>query len=254
MQSINQHIESHLENTFCKKSTQTLSHAFKKHGFVKIPTIVSDDFKKNVHDEAYQLLENHSERRDITLATTDNTPRHLSVVHSEMVSQHGHLIRSCSESKPFLSFLSKIAGEELLLDVKSDEKFVITKQEFKGDTHGWHWGDYAFALIWLIKVPPVTSGGMLQCIPNTTWDKENPRINQYLCEHPITTYAFEPNDIYFLRADTTLHRTVPLSQNVDRIMLNMTWACHADIEKNSLQEDDRWWSDESASKAHRLSA
>ena len=70
-----------------------------------------------------------------------------------------------------------------------------------------------------------------------------------MTENPISTYGFDSEDVYFLRADTTLHRTVPLNKDVTRIMLNMTWAAHSDIEKNSLNEDDRWWSYENASKA-----
>lgn len=249
MNQISSSIIAHQENTFANNDIRQLSHDFRRQGFVKIPNIVSNQLKSGIHQEAYNLLAEHAERRDITLATTDHTPRHLSVVHSEMVTRYGHLIRRVSESDALLNFLSQIAGETLLLDVKPDEKFVITKQEFKGDTHGWHWGDYAFALIWLIEVPPLENGGMLQCIAHTSWDKKHPQINRYLIENPISTYGFEPGDVYFLRADTTLHRTVPLNKDVTRIMLNMTWAAHSDIEKNSLNEDDRWWSDENASKA-----
>lgn len=238
---------SEINTTYSKADIQRLSQAFRRHGFVKIPDIVSSELKSRIHQEAHQLLNEHAERRDITLATTNHTPRYLSVVHSDMVTKHGHLIRHCSEHPKLLKTLSAIAGEPLLLDVKPDEKFVITKQEYKGDTHGWHWGDYAFALIWLIEVPPLENGGMLQCVPHTNWDKKNPRIHEYLLENPIYTYGFEKGDVYFLRADTTLHRTVPLTKDVCRIMLNMTWAAYSDINKNSLEVDDRWWSDESAS-------
>lgn len=254
MEPITDNIDTHLNHQFTELDTDTLSDHFRRNGFVKIPNIVSSELKRKIHDEVYLLLESHSERRDIKLETTGNTPRNLSVVHSQMVSQFGHLIRACSENKSLIKFLSKIAGEKLLLDVISDEKFVITKQEYQGDTHGWHWGDYAFALIWLVKVPHVEAGGMLQCIPHTHWNKKNPSINQYLCNNPIQTYSFEEGDIYLLRADTTLHRTVPLSEDVTRIMLNMTWACKADIAKNSLTEDDRWWSNEAATRANATAA
>lgn len=247
--SLTPQIKQHLQSTFDEDDIRQLAHQFSRNGFVKIPDIVSESLKAGIHQQAYQLLDEHAERRDITLATTDHTPRYLSVVHSETVSTHGHTIRECSESPALLDFLGRVAGEELLLDVKPDEKFVITKQQFKGDTHGWHWGDYAFALIWLVEVPPLECGGMLQCVPHTSWNKDKPLINHYLCEHPIHTYSFQPGDVYFLRADTTLHRTVPLSQDVTRVMINMTWACQQDIDKHSLSIDDRWWSNEEASEA-----
>jgi L-lysine 4-chlorinase len=254
MKFLDKEINDHINQTFDDANIRQLSHQFRRDGFVKVPNIVSESLKSRIHEEIYQLLNNHAERRDLTLATTGHTPRKLSVVHSEMVSAHGHLIRSCSESDSFIKFLSKLAGEILLLDVKADEKFVITKQEFKGDTHGWHWGDYAFALIWLAEVPPLECGGMLQCIPHTSWDKSNPRINDYICQNNIQTHGFVKGDVYFLRADSTLHRTVPLGQDATRIMLNMTWACAADIGKNALEVDDRWWSDEQAEKVLATSA
>lgn len=234
---LNQYFLSHFDTTRLK----VLSNQFNRDGFIKISDVVPAEVKALIHEEAYRLLA-FSERRDITLATTDHTPRKLSIVHSDMVMSHGQHILELSEDASLLDFLALITGEKLYKNIKSDERFVITKQTQIGDTHGWHWGDYAFALIWLIEVPPIEHGGMLQCIPHTRWDKSNPRINEYLVNNPINTYGFEKGDVYLLRTDTTLHRTVPLSQNSTRIMLNMSWGAKSDQGKESLDVDDRWWS------------
>lgn len=245
-------LEKHLVETFNEDKIREAKHRFSKEGFLKIKNIVPEELKKDVYKEIYSLLEKHAERRDITLETTDNTPRYLNIVRSEVI-ENSDLLVNIRTNKVLLDFLQKITQEEMHLKVTDDEEFVITKQEFKGDTHGWHWGDYSFALIWIVEVPDVSAGGMLQCIPHTSWNKENAKINQYLCDNQITTYSFVPGDVYLLKADTTLHRTVPLSRDgTTRVMLNMTWASERDYGKLSLQNDDRWWDNADAKQAIKV--
>jgi hypothetical protein len=237
-------------NTFSSEEIDKLRHKFSRDGFVKISNIINEDIKLQVHHEILNLVEKNSERRDIRLATTDNTPRHMSVIRSHHISEHGKIITTLSRSNELKSFLEKITLEELHDVPNLDEEYVITKQDKAGDTHGWHWGDCSYALIWIVKTPPIQFGGMLQCIPHTSWNKEKPRVYEYLCENPITTYALESGDVYLLKTDTTLHRTVPINEDGrTRIMLNMSWASQADITKLSLQVDDRWWDNVSAEKA-----
>ncbi|UYM14635.1 HalD/BesD family halogenase [Endozoicomonas euniceicola] len=244
-------IQKHLEDNFTKNDIIDLRQEFSRNGLVKVPKLVPEEIKATVHKEILRLLDDHTERRDITLETTDNTPRHLNIVKSDTIKAHSPMLVALRENDHFLNFLGHITEETLHPEVTEDEEFVITRQDRPGDTHGWHWGDYSFALIWIVKMPPVKAGGMLQCIPHTYWNKENARINQYICDNPIRTYSFVAGDIYLLKADTTLHRTVPLTEPATRIMLNMTWASERDYGKLSLQEDDRWWENTQASKAHQ---
>ncbi|HHF0524279.1 TPA: HalD/BesD family halogenase [Legionella anisa] len=249
MNTLNDTISSYSNAAFTAKKIRKLREEFSRHGIVKIPDIVSEQLKQNIHNEIYGLLENYAERRDLLLKTTDNTPRYLSVVRSELIEEQSKMIREVRESDALLQFLEKITQEKLLTHVKEDEKFVITKQEFSGDTHGWHWGDYSFALIWIVEMPPVDCGGMLQCVPHTSWDKEAPDLYQYFCDNPIYTHSFVPGDVYLLKADTTLHRTVPLRYDATRIMLNMTWGSIRDQDNPFLSVDDRWWDNLNAQAA-----
>lgn len=235
----------YLSGVFSEHRIFTLRNSFARDGFIKLNDIVDTELKNLVKTEVLTLLEKKGERRDLMLSTTDNSPRHMSVVRSEWIAQQKGLITKLSRSPSMLGLLSRIAGTEVISKVSTDEEFLITKQEKKGDTHGWHWGDYSFALIWIIETPPVSCGGMLQCIPHTYWDKNNARINEILSNHPISTYGFSTGDIYFLRTDTTLHRTVPLNADVTRIILNMTWADKQLIDK-PLSGNDRWWEDKDA--------
>ena len=80
-----------------------------------------------------------------------------------------------------------------------------------------------FTVIWIIEAPSSEYGGMLQCVPHTDWNKDDPRVHDYLINNPIKTYAHATGEMYFLRSDTTLHRTVPLNEDRTRIILNTCW-------------------------------
>jgi len=242
------------QTTYTDYDKRHLAHQFSRYGFVKMPQLVPKKVGELVGFEVMQLLDQSAERRDLTLATTDNTPRYLSIVRSEVIAAQSQLIAGLARSAGLLNFLQEITGELMVPAPKADEEFVITRQERQGDTHGWHWGDYSYSLIWIIKTPAVKYGGMLQCVPHTSWDKSNARIHEYLSQYPIDTHSFLSGDIYLLKADTTLHRTVPINSNeVTRIMLNMTWGNMKDLNK-SMEVDDRWWDNVEAAKAHHIDA
>jgi len=244
-------LQDHHATNFPESSVFALRHEFARNGFIKVRNIVDDDLREKITREVNSLIDRQLERRDLHLATTDNTPSYMSVVRSEFIAENSTLINTLSKSKGLLETLSQIAGTQLIASVSKDEEYLITKQERKADTHGWHWGDYSFALIWIIETPPIAKGGMLQCVPHTSWDKSNPRIHELLCSNPIATYGFVTGDIYFLRTDTTLHRTIPLNEDATRIILNMTWAAEKGLSRN-LHGNDRWWEDQHVEAAKSL--
>ncbi|WP_435157393.1 HalD/BesD family halogenase [Amycolatopsis sacchari] len=247
-------LSDHLATTFTESDVQRRADVFSRDGFVKFGAdqpLVPAELLRAVDDEVSRLVEEHTERRDLQLRTTGGTPRKMSVVRSEQIEKASELISRLAASEELLGFMARVAREPVIASVTDDERFLITHQEHKGDTHGWHWGDYSFALIWALRMPPLRAGGMLQCVPHTHWDKTDPRINETLCERKIDTHGLVSGDIYFLRTDTTLHRTVPLTEDGQRTILNMTWAGQRDLRK-SLEGDDRWWEDASASAAEAV--
>lgn len=231
----------------------SLRNRFAKFGFLLVTDFLHAVAKKKIKEQVLNLLAEHSERRDLALKTTGNTPRKMSVVRSEVIADKGDAVVGISKSPELLSFLGDIAMEKIYPGVSPDEEYLITKQEQKGDTHGWHWGDYSFALIWVVETPPIEYGGMLQCVPHTFWDKESPQIHQWLVDNPIFTYGLAPGDVYFLRTDTTLHRTVPLNADKVRIILNMTYSSARELNIDVASHNtDRWWEDENAEQAKSL--
>lgn len=228
------------------------SQHFRRFGIATVTDLIRKSVRDDVRREAELLLSEFAERRDLRLATTDYTRRSMSVVPSEVVASQGRLIPALYRDERLTRNLEAIAGESLHPCPKDDEEFLISRHEKAGDTHGWHWGDFSFALIWVLVAPDIDVGGLLQCVPHTDWDKSSPQIHRYLRDNPINTYYFASGDVYFLRTDTTLHRTIPFRSDATRIMLNMTWASTKDLNK-SLTVDDRWWENANVTAAIRTS-
>src|SRR4051794_1884370 len=89
-------------------------HLFARTGFIVLRDVVPDSIRGAVREEVLALLASHAERRDLRLATTDNTPRRMSVVPSEYVAEHGKLIGALYNSKTLRNVLEQITGEPLL--------------------------------------------------------------------------------------------------------------------------------------------
>lgn len=222
-------VEELLKSYYLKSFSNTrdleaLSQKFLRDGYLKLSNLVPTEIKTQLRVETLALLKRYAKRRDANIEHTDYTPRKMSNVVQHDIAQKGRIIPKLYESAELMNFLSLIAKDQLTPCPYEPEKFLITRQEKAGDTHGWHWGDYSYTIIWIVEAPPIENGGMLQCIPHTTWNKSLPRVNEILTQNPIQTYYHSTGDIYFLKSDTTLHRTVPLTRDGLRIIVNMCWA------------------------------
>jgi hypothetical protein len=236
-QDFDKRLHEHIEDAYKDDVLiRTLSQQYRREGYVKLRGLIPPDLFKIVSDEVYRLLDLHAKRIDIRLKETGNTPRYMSTVGQKAIATDSELIPAVYNSQALTGFLGRLAAQPVLSCPWDEEKFIIIRQERKGDTHGWHWGDFSFTLIWIIEAPGPEVGGMLQCIPHTDWDKENPRVPDYLMAHPIRTYGHATGDVYLLRSDTTLHRTIPLSEDRTRIILNTCWASESDTRKPATHE------------------
>ncbi|MFI7020084.1 ArpA protein [Streptomyces sp. NPDC050164] len=234
--TIDERIQEHLDKEFSDdREVLSLSQHFRREGYVKVPNIVPADIKDAVSADVRRLLD-QVKRVDMTLNETSNSPRRMSTLGFRSIADNSTLVPEIYESSALLAFLSRLARDKVVPCPYEPERYVMTKQEKVGDTHGWHWGDFAFALIWIIEAPENEAGGMLQCVPHTDWNKSDPRVHDYLVRYPVKTYEHRTGDIYFLRTDTTLHRTVPLNRDATRIILNTAWASALDLERSGTHE------------------
>jgi hypothetical protein len=235
--SVDERIAEHIESEFADDDVvRSLSQRFRREGYVKVPNLVPETLKAEVTAETLRLLDLHARRIDIQLKETGNSPRKMSTVSQKAIAEDSALIPEIYDSGALKGFLGRLAAQPVRECPWEGERYVAIRQERAGDTHGWHWGDFAFTVIWIIEAPELECGGMLQCVPHTDWDKEDPQVHRYLVENPIRTYAHATGDIYFLRSDTTLHRTVPLDRDRTRIILNTCWGSEADVAKAASHE------------------
>src|SRR5215216_5846733 len=126
--TLDQEILDHQSKNFSAQDLNTLSQTYRRHGFIKVPDVVSPEIRAAVKQEALRLLDMFAERRDLKLATTNYTPRKMSVVPSEMIAENSPLVNTIYRSQPVLKFLEVIAGEPLYACPAKDEEFLITRQ------------------------------------------------------------------------------------------------------------------------------
>lgn len=230
-------LSAHHRDTFTQEKLKRVSEDFSRNGYIKfdIGELVPKQIFDSIIVEANNLLEQHSIRRDVKVASTGYSKRYMSNVTAQGIRDHGEVIESLYKSPALRDILGKLAGDELA-SCWEEEHYLINKLEHEGDTHGWHWGDYPYTVIWILDAPAIEHGGILQCIPHTTWDKNNPQVENYIIDHPIRSYYHTTGQAYFLKSDTTLHRVTPIKGEATRIILNTCWASANDRRENVEHE------------------
>ena len=221
--AVEEELKAHFDSGAWKASIAERQNNLTRTGYVRVSDILPAKMKEALRVEARMIAEANERRIDITVAETSNTQRKMGSVNVRDIRETGELIPQLYESPQLRRGLEDITGHTVHDCDWENERMTMTRQTKPGDTHGWHWGDYQYALIFIVDHPSIDHGGMLQCVPHTTWDKENPNIFQILTENQIDTYFHEGGDIYFFRTDTTLHRTYPLQKEGTRIILNFTY-------------------------------
>ncbi|NJM98451.1 MAG: ArpA protein [Phormidesmis sp. RL_2_1] len=231
-------LSEHISRSVSKVSDPTyeLSHALSRDGYLKITEFISEEVKELIRSEAFTLLGKMAKRRDISIPSTGYSPRSLSNVRQEDIAQHGVVIPSVYHSESFMRFIGMLACEEIIPNPWEYEKFIINRLERSGDTHGWHWGDYPYSVIWVLEAPSIDYGGLLQCIPHTYWNKESPKVEEYISKNPIRSYYHASGDVYLLKSDTTLHRVTPLQKDATRVIINMAWERARDKDRKVTHE------------------
>ena len=209
-------------------------------GAAKVPFLVPEAVKQAVAAEVLELAVT-GVRRDLRFAETDGSPRKMSNVRRDEIFQHAGAIPAIYSAPGLRDALAEVVGERVHLCPYEPEQYLITRLEQDGDTHGWHWDDFRFALVWVVECPRVEDGGFVQCVPGTVWDKQNPSINRALVSRPVYSIELSPGDLYVMRTDTTMHRVYPLRQG-RRTILNMGFASTHDLDKDMSHEtmDNLW--------------
>lgn len=233
-QQVNQKLKRHCLENFA--STEELTQEFQSKHYVKIPHLLPPLIRLAIRGEVIHLLNEFSVRRDLSIAQTCYTPRLMSNVRQSCINQAGMVIPLVYHSNSLISLIARVVGEEVFFCPYEEEKFVINHLARKGDTHGWHWDDYSYTLVLFVESPPSELGGELEFIPNTVWNKSTPSITHYLSQGEVQGRNHDTGDVYIIKANTSLHRVVPLKGNADRIVISMAFASKEDLESNITHE------------------
>ncbi len=203
---------------------------------VVMNNIVPDKFMEMFIREAQTLLEKHAERREVTISESGNTPRSYDSVGRDFIRNFGKLIPLLFDSEEFCDLLSEITGETLHPVPFLPEEFIINSQSKPNDTHGWHWDDYSYALIWCIDEPNPIHGARVEYIPNIKWEKKDTEsyLIDVLRSNTVRSLHIKAGECYLMKADTCLHRVSPLTGSSKRTVVVMTYASTENLSDDSI--------------------
>lgn len=209
---------------------------FSENEVVILDNVLPGQFLTKLLEEARTLLENEAERRELTVKESGGTPRAYNSVGRDSIVEHGSYIPAVFNSKRFRTLLSTIAGQEVHPVPYDPEAFVINSLSTPRDTHGWHWDDYAFALIWCVDEPDPLSGGRVEYVPHSIWKKDDPEsgLRETLRENPITSLHLKEGDCYFMKSNTCLHRVTPILGETKRTAVIYAFASTADLTDDTI--------------------
>lgn len=200
-------------------------------GIADITSCFNQEIIRLLTNETRSIFEKKSKRKDF-FSTHTNTPRNMFTVSEADISDSSQIIKEFYYSDELKKFLSELAIEKINDLPWTGERYVINGLINNDDTHGWHWDDYAYALVFIAECPAKGAGGEVECVANTHWIKSNPNIQHIVNTRPVQSHYYEPGSFYFMKSDTTLHRVTRVSEPHQRLSIAMSYCNQADLEKD----------------------
>ncbi len=218
---------------------ERLAAAFAREGLVHLGKLLPPDLAAAMNEEAVWLLENHGRRREVVLPTTGNTPRSYRSVARDYIARWGGIIPCFFHSEAIRGFLAEVAGERLHKVPYEPEEFIVNALEAAGDTHGWHFDDYSYALVWVAEAPDPMLDARVEYIPGVRWNKEDPegQLKELLATRPVRSLYVEPGTCYLMQTRKTLHRVSPLADHCRRTAVIFTYANDHDLRDDSITHE-----------------
>ena len=204
----------------------------KSKSIVDVTHFFAQDFIENLIQETVSVYEQKLQRKDFLMEQTDNTPRNMFAVSERAIDACATMIPKFYYEEEVLHFFSTLAQEPVIPLPWTGERYVINGLSRSNDTHGWHWDDYAYALVFIAKAPKLGNGGEVECIADTFWNREKPNIEQILQQNQKQVHHFESGSFYLMKSDTSLHRVAPITAGEIRIAIAISFCNKADLSKD----------------------
>ena len=214
------------------------AHRFDREGVCIIPHPLKAGFADLMEEEVHDLLQ-RAQRREMCIAESGNTPRAYHSVSRNEIHQYDGYIRRLFESNDILTVFSYVAGEPIHRVPFEPEEYIINSQSTVNDTHGWHWDDYTYALIYCIDEPDPMSDARIEYIADTKWNKDDPEssVRQALLENTVQSFHLKKHHCYFMKSNTTMHRVSAMTSNSKRTVIVMTFASTSDLTDKSITHE-----------------
>jgi hypothetical protein len=201
-----------------------LRERFRRDAYVELPHLAPPSLAAQLQIELNALIERDGRGRDVAIAATGGTPRRYRIVDRDAIERNSPLVGELYRNPALLAFLGAIVGRPLVAVPYVPEEFIATRLARAGDSHGWHWDDYPYALVWVMRAPDPGCGGEVELVRDTVWNKAHPGVERYLRERTVERFRPRSGTAYLLRADTTMHRVAPLVRDTVRDVLTFSYA------------------------------
>lgn len=201
-----------------------LGTMLKKQGVVRLSGFLPADLKQDVTGEVDRLLEFHGRRVNVSVKSTGNTPRKYVSVSRTAVFEHASLISKLYSCLELNGFLERLTEGKVVECPYESEQVVVNHMSHVGDTHGWHWDDYSYSLVLVLEVPKQQSGGRVEYVNGTAWDKSSDLVQCYLETMELQSLELESGSAYLLLGKSVMHRVSPLLLPDTRKIICFTYA------------------------------
>jgi hypothetical protein len=218
-----------------------LRREFSRNDYVKLPALVDSETLAKLKVEI-DLLEKFAHNKNFMMEVSKyGTPRIMTTLGGETIMQElprlgldrVALLGTLYTHHEIWALLQSIIGARIYSCLHPNEFMVMNYLVGRGNTHGWHLDDPAYALIIFIESPPTKEeGGLIEYIQDwndiyereTNSGKESVEAIIERCREKgaVKTLFHVPGDAYLLRADQCLHRVTPLvAEDARRVALNL---------------------------------
>jgi len=223
-------------NSMKLANTMKAVHSFASKHVAVIDSILPPQLFEELRAEARALLQKEARRRETTIEESGNTPRAYLSVGRDALAKSSRVIPKIFANEALREFLSHVAGETLERVPYQPEEYILNCQSTAGDTHGWHWDDYSYALIMVLDAPDPLLGGRIEYLPNVEWQRENTEsyLRDVLSRRQIESIHVGAGQTYFMKSNTTLHRVAPLAGHTTRSVVVFTYASAEDMVSDSI--------------------
>jgi|GEM_PF-4975299 len=198
----------------------SLRFQLKKDQIVCIQNFFDEEVFSDLNNEIEKLVR-LAVRKDFIMKEYD-TPRNMFVVGGRTILRQSWKLAALYSAHSVVSFLSKVVGQNLHLNGQPDAFMAINCLKHDGDTQGWHLDDGSHAVVYCFSSPQLNGGGNLEYIRNwpslmaelTNSDPPSVAAGLETAKERglLSTLRLQPNSMYILRSNTTLHRVAPLRQ------------------------------------------